>query len=38
MPIFKTLSESFFEKIYDKIAKEPFDTTINYVEQMYNRM
>ena len=38
IPIFKTLSVEFFEEIYDRLVKEPFETTVDYVEQLYNRM
>ena len=32
IPIFKTLSVEFFEEIYDRLVKEPFETTVDYVE------
>jgi hypothetical protein len=32
LPIFKTLPVPFFEEIYDRLVREPFETTIDYVE------
>ena len=38
LPIFPSLKASYFEEVYDSIARDPFQTTVDYLEQMYNRM
>ena len=37
-PVFPKYSDEFFEDIYDDIVREPFQTTIDYMERIYNRM
>ncbi|CAD8171137.1 unnamed protein product [Paramecium pentaurelia] len=36
--VFPDISPKYFEEVYDSIKKEPFQTTLDYLEQMYNRM
>lgn len=31
-PIFKTIPVAYFEEVYDNITREPFQTTIDYME------
>ncbi|CAD8180454.1 unnamed protein product [Paramecium pentaurelia] len=38
IPVFPDISPKYFEEVYDSITKEPFQTTLDYLEQMYNRM
>ena len=32
VPVFKTIPRSYFEDIYDQITKEPFQTSVDYIE------
>ncbi|CAK74100.1 unnamed protein product (macronuclear) [Paramecium tetraurelia] len=38
IPVFPDIPPKYFEEVYDSITREPFQTTLDYLEQMYNRM